>query len=534
MLLPYYVLLVGLAAVSVAVRILSHVEWWQRKEYRWDRIRSQLFSAEVTTLILPWWYGAIGTTALGWVALYYHYKDIAVALGGLGWLLILIYDGWRTYQRGVFRPVWTLKALGLTGVVAGMTVVIALKFFDNQSTLPLRVATLALGIAVLTPLGVALVSVPVALRKKDIIAQAKKVRLSSRARVFGITGSYGKTSTKFFLQQLLKDEPATVVTAEHRNSALAVAQDVVRQLESTTRLYIVEMAAYRRGEIREICAIVQPCLGLLTAISNQHVALFGSGENIAAAKWELIEALPIGGVAILNADDPTIVARSREVRQKIVWFSSATPAATASQVFVSAVTISPHQIRATLHLGTAAHTVTIPLVSRAMLGSAIAAAAGAFALGVAPATIFRNIQHLRPYAQTMAYQRNSRGAAVIDDSYSGNEQGVVAAVEHLQTFANMRKIVVVAPLIELGTAGRVVHRRIGAALARSGATVYVTSSLYQEDLTHGGQKITPGFSLTVMSDPNELAHVVQEQMTSNTVVLLESRIPRVVRQAVLS
>lgn len=531
---PHSGLLLVLGAATIIIRILSQVEWWQRKEYRWDRVRSQLFSQEFTSLLSPLWVSALLAALLGWTAFFLDYSGAAEVLGVLSLLLIAAYDAWRTLRRGLLRPKPTAKGVLLLLVVAALAGVVAIKLRRDGVLLPLEVATLALGIVVVVPIGVWLVRIPVELRKKDIIAQAKKVRQDSKVVVLGITGSFGKTSTKFFLQQLLKDEPTAIATAEHRNAALPVAQDLLRQLKRDTRIYVVEMAAYRTGEIRDICEIVQPRLGLITAISNQHVALFGSLSALAAAKWELIDALPVGGTAILNADDTVIVERSRETRQRIIWFSaSAKPVADHVDVFVSDVQIKPQRIIATLHVGAAQQRVTLPLVSQAMLGGAVAAAAAAYALGVPSTTIFRNIQQLVPFPRTMTYQRNSQGTVIIDDSYTANEVGVITAIKHLEQFIDMPKLVVLTPLIELGSAGPAVHRRIGAALASSGATVYATSALYHEALLKGGQEVTPKFSITVLSNPTVLRRAIEAVITHDTVVLLEGRLAEVVRQAVL-
>ncbi|GEM_PF-661126 len=525
-------LLIG--AGLLLVRLLSQLEWWQRKEYRLDRVWATLAGEESLTIVTPLFRLAIATTVLGWINVGLQQSALAEAAGMASVVLLLVADAHWILRRGVRRPKPSLK-VGIIGViVVGLLAVFGSSFL-MEHYFALQLATVALLLPLLVGVVVQIVNFPVRLQANNTIEKARERRRQhARVKVIGITGSYGKTSTKYFLQQLLQDTPGVIATAAHRNSPLPVARDILQQLNNTVTTYIVEMAAYRRGEIRELCTIVLPQIGVVTAIGNQHVALFGSLEALAATKWELIDSLPSGGTAVLNADDPTIVRLAAGITRQVIWYSLQEGSEQAPVVYVSAVTIEADKITAQLHLRGEQASVAIPLVSRALLGSAVAAAAGALALGVAPHTIFRTIQKLHTMPRTMELKQNSRGASVIDDSYSANETGAVLAIEHLATFTEAKKIIVLTPLIELGAQAKQVHERIGQVLARSNATVYVTNSAYQADILRGGKSVRDTFAIKVVSDPATLAAALSEVATSGSVVLLEGRLPDVVRMKVIA
>src|SRR3989338_8061358 len=118
--------------------------------------------------------------------------------------------------------------------------------------------------------------------------------------VVGITGSYGKSSTKYFLKHLVSPHLKTVTSEGSINSPLALSLIILKHLHASHRLFIVEMGAYKKGEIAELARITQPHVGIITGISDQHIELFGSQKNIIEAKSELINSLPDDSIAFIN------------------------------------------------------------------------------------------------------------------------------------------------------------------------------------------------------------------------------------------
>lgn len=510
----------ALAAGVALLTILSHIELWQRKEYRWDRVRAFLNSPEFSLRTRPLFLIGMALLALGWIAEIF------------GWLSLLgfaAHYSHRSYRHGVIRPVFTLKALtnlALAALVIAPAVYVWRDF-------PLGLASIIFFLPFIIAVLVGIVNIPFWLLKQAIIHRAaKKRRLLTNLTVIGITGSFGKTTTKYFLHRLLTAVGKNALaSAEHRNAELPVAQDILARLKPTTAFYVAEMGAYRQGEIAAVTRLTQPLLGLLTSLGNQHLDLFGSLENIVIAKWELIQSLPTNGLAILNADDPKQVSQARAYPPgcPILWYSTQKPAG----VWAEKIIIHPTRLTARLHAKSATADVELPLASEAMLQSVLAAIAAATALGIALTDLVPCLTTLKPYPRTMEIKPGASGATIIDDSYSANEAGVLVALRHLKRFPQSQKIVALRPLIELGRESKAVHERIGALLAGSSTRAYVYGHGEVAALQAGAAQADPYFHLLVYSDPEKLAAHIKERLTANSVVLLEGRLPDVVRHSVL-
>ena len=142
--------------------------------------------------------------------------------------------------------------------------------------------------------------------------------------VIGITGSYGKTSTKNFLHALLSARYNVLMTPESFNTTLGVVRTVRERLQPSHQVLLAEMGAKNPGDIREICDLVHPGYGVITAIGEQHLETFQTVENIIATKFELADAVPAGGAVFLNADNayirepgrPSSCGQSRDLRRR--------------------------------------------------------------------------------------------------------------------------------------------------------------------------------------------------------------------------
>ena len=137
------------------------------------------------------------------------------------------------------------------------------------------------------------------------LGEAARRMRSYPGRVIGITGSYGKTTTKLIVADLLASRYRVLKTAAGINTTMGVTRVIREELRDEDEYFVVEVSAYGPGEIREVCGIVRPSLAILTAVGVQHLERFGTPEAIAEAKYELLASLPRGGTAVVNADDPT-------------------------------------------------------------------------------------------------------------------------------------------------------------------------------------------------------------------------------------
>ena len=148
----------------------------------------------------------------------------------------------------------------------------------------------------------------------------RKLRASGdRLTIIGVTGSYGKTSVKFYLKTLLSARFDVLVTPESFNTPMGVVRTIREQLKPSHEVFVCEMGARHVGDIKEICDIVHPSHGIITSIGPQHLETFFSMENIRKTKFELADALPAGGKLILNGDNEEILTQAASYPQKIFY-----------------------------------------------------------------------------------------------------------------------------------------------------------------------------------------------------------------------
>ena len=151
------------------------------------------------------------------------------------------------------------------------------------------------------------------------IQAVNKLKNINGLKVVGITGSYGKTSSKNILSDILNVKYNTFPTPKNLNTPKGIMTCINNNLDKFCEIFIAEMGAYKMGEIKELCDFVHPKYGILTRIGTAHLMTFGSQENIQKGKFELIESLPSDGVGVLNGDDPLQVNYNLKNKVKIIW-----------------------------------------------------------------------------------------------------------------------------------------------------------------------------------------------------------------------
>lgn len=506
----------AIAGLDVIFIALSQIALWQRKEYRIDRMRAHVMSPEFDRRTAYIW-GIAGFLVL--------FSFLHIWFGVVGVAILLASYGVRALKKGIYRPVFTVRASIVLGLSIGILILL----------ITLSKSTFITGLTVVcSPIiiafVVAVVSTPVLVKKRAVIQKAIQYRKNLRnLTVIGITGSVGKTSTKTYALHLLQDIIGDVVaTQEHRNSPYVVALDMLERVTENTKTYIVEMGAYTIGEIKELCDIVQPNIGVITAITNQHVALFRSLERLAKTKWELADAIPPSGMLILNKDDETIRTMAEGVLKRIIWFSMKDRA----EVMLENIVMKKDSVEADLVLGGTSHHIHIPVVSRGQLGSVLAGCAIAHALHVDVKEIVAKLATLAQIEKTMELKTISDTQILIDDSYSASEASVLNAIEYLKSVGNEKSLLIMVPIIELGTEGNAVHERIGRALADAVFQVMIYGDAYKDDFMRGlNHKVSK--NITWYSDAKLLEQDIKKTLPGKNIVVLEGRLPEIICNSVI-
>ncbi|MFN8158026.1 MAG: UDP-N-acetylmuramoyl-tripeptide--D-alanyl-D-alanine ligase [Candidatus Nanopelagicales bacterium] len=289
--------------------------------------------------------------------------------------------------------------------------------------------------------------------------------------VVGVTGSSGKTSTKDLLAQLLPAYGPTVAPQGSLNTEVGLPVTALG-IDTGTRVLVAEMGARGIGHIRYLCGITPPRVGVVLNVGSAHVGEFGSKENIALAKGELVESLPSaahGGVAVLNADDPLVAAMAARTTARVVAYGES---ATADVRAVDVVLDDEGRASFTLLVGGRSAAVALGLHGRHHVSNALAAAAVGTALGLDLDEVAAALSAARPASRwRMEVSTAPSGATVVNDAYNANPDSVRAALQALaaMTRDGRRGTAVLGEMFELGGTTVDLHEETGREAARQGA-----------------------------------------------------------------
>ena len=300
--------------------------------------------------------------------------------------------------------------------------------------------------------------------------------------IIGVTGSYGKTSVKFYLETLLRTKYSTLVTPESYNTPMGIVITIRKMLKPTHEIFVCEMGARYVGEIKEDCDLVHPQHGLITSIGPQHLDTFGSLENVQKTKFELADALPEGGMLFLNGDNEYIndYLRDHDYGEPVFYHASEA----GSGYHASGISVSP--------LGTE-FTVTAPdgesasfsmrLVGAHNVINVMGAIAVAHRFGISLEELRIPVRRLKSVPHRM--EMKTQGAVtIIDDAFNSNPVGSKAAVETLALFDGMR-ILITPGMVELGADEAEYNRKFGTYAAECCDRIFLVGRKHTEPIKEG-------------------------------------------------
>jgi UDP-N-acetylmuramoyl-tripeptide--D-alanyl-D-alanine ligase len=290
------------------------------------------------------------------------------------------------------------------------------------------------------------------------LARATRSEELAAARVVGITGSTGKTSTKDFLAAALG--PATRVAANRASFNNEIGLPITLLGAAADREFVIcEMGARFAGNIAALCAIADPDVGVVTNVGAAHAEHLGGVEGIESVKGELLDALPVGGLAVLNADDPATARLRARVRGRVLTVGSGG----AVDVRIARIETGP-DLRADVELTTPWGTVRARLGLRGAHQAANAALAAAVALdaGVTPDVVAAGLESASGSLWRMELTSTAAGVVVLNDAYNANPHSVAAALSALRYLpVPGRRHAVLGEMRELGPTAVAAHAEIG-------------------------------------------------------------------------
>jgi len=517
----------------------------QLKEYRLDRFRDHLKTGKGLSIVLNY------QTALK-VVLFFGLMGASFINTPIQITRLLIFALVAVYiaesvvafkklqNKSLKLPKKTTKAIILTAITVGFNFLIIELFLNND---PVRLAFYLLGFDLLQPFkNLFLVGVVKPLNfilKRKLFAQATTHRAELKnLLVIGVTGSYGKTTTKEMLATILESKFNVVKTREHENTEVAIAKFVLESLSSTHEIFICEMGAYREGEIKTISDIVQPKIGVFVGANEQHLALFGSMEKTMAGEGggELLNSLSKGALGVFNGNNSYSgeLYHKAKIAKRIcrAEYESYHPVNHTADIYATNIMPETNSVTFKVHSRRNPHgeDFKLNMPGEHNIENLLLCINVAEELGMSLKEISAEVKKIKPMERSMSLIKGKNGLNIIDSTYSSNPNGVKAHLNYLKLWGEVKKIVIMPCLIELGPASEKIHREIGELLFEKADVTIVTTrdqfdaikiGFYNKAKSaneKGGKK-----RIIFSEDIAEIIKIIKDETKSGDVVLFEGR-----------
>jgi len=425
---------------------------WQLKEYHFGRFRAHFEAQKVKKLASSFWRVKFPK---------FTKKIIVISISGILLEILILFGIYPLQSKGFY--LFLLTTLILAPIIFSLLVL--------------------------------LFQIPTVVLRKRILRKARQKREKFKnLLVIGITGSYGKTSTKEFLAAILSKKYNVLKTEEHQNSEIGISQCILNDLKEEHEIFVVEIGAYEQGKIKEVCQMIKPKIGILTGINEQHLSTFGSQENVIKAKFELIESLPQSGLAIFNGDNKYCqqLFQETKVSKNLVHSSDYEFDLKGKNLFLWDIENLSLAATAAEYLG----------VSREEIENTLA-----------------------EFESPIEIKKSINNITIIDATYSANPKSVLSHLDYLKDRTG-RKVIVMPCLIELGKVSKEVHQRIGEKIGRICDFAIITTKDRFGELRKGALKSgMPEEKILFMEKSDEIFKKIKNFCQEGDIVLLESRVP---------
>lgn len=473
------ILLIAAGAIALAAEFARTLMTVQQNSYRPERYRRYLTTSGETTSM---------PKILALVTLFAsltRYTPQVVSLSLVGvfflWAILRQWQLTKTYKHPV---VWTPRVRRIFSVMCLETLVVAVVaalLLGWNSGLPVADALLLcwFGSAALAlaALGI-LAPVEKHINQAFINDAARILASMPQLKVIGITGSYGKTSTKHYLYRILQEKYAVCMTPGSFNTTLGVVRTIREYLKPFDQVFICEMGAKQIGDIKEICNLVHPSIGIITAVGPQHLESFKSIENVQRTKFELVDALPADGLAVINDDFAFVANRPVDNVATVRYGIKQRPEVqfAVGEIHYSATgtdftILCPEGETLKLHTR---------LVGECNVSNLTAAVIVALHLGVDRKHIAYAVEQIEQVEHRLSIKRTPGGITIIDDAFNSNPTGSAMALDVIASMTGGQRIVITPGMIELGDEQQRLNAEFGQRIARS-ADVAIVVGHYNRD-----------------------------------------------------
>jgi len=306
-------------------------------------------------------------------------------------------------------------------------------------------------------------NIPIELYVYNSFLKKAKDKLEKRPnlKIVGITGSYGKTSSKNILNSILNSKYISFMTPKSFNTPNGIIKTINDNLDKFAEVFIVEMGACQLGDIKELCDIVKPKYGIITSIGVSHLETFKSEENIQKGKFELIENLPKDGVAILNKDDINQVNYKIKNKVKTIWIGIDNKD---SDIYATDIKMSNNGLTFNVIIDKKKYKFETILLGRHNVYNILGAIALGLEFEIEIEKLQKAVKKLKPTEHRLELKEQN-GIYIIDDAYNSNPVGSSSALEVL-SMMHGKKIIVTPGMIELGDKEYDLNKEFGRQMAK--------------------------------------------------------------------
>jgi len=359
-------------------------------------------------------------------------------------------------------------------------------------------------------------------RKRYIVWAKHKLSKMPNLIKVGIAGSYGKTSVKHILNTILAEKYSVCMTPHSFNTPMGITKAIFKYLKEEHEIMICEMGEKQRGDIKELCDIVYPQMGIVTSIGSQHLSTFGCVENIKKTMQELVTALPNDGFCVFNGENLGAVELYEKcsISKELTKIDNKNAKITAKNC-----NYDENGVSFDLYIGKEKIKCNSVLLGKHSIENILMCAAMAHKLGLTLEEISSGISKLKPVPHRLELIKQN-GVIVLDDSYNASVEGSQAALEVMSMFSGGRKIVVTPGLVELGNKEKEENILFGERIAEKANFAILVNEQNRESLLQGLQnKEFDNEKIFFASSLTEAQSKLEEIVETGDVILFANDLP---------
>lgn len=524
----YLIVIYAICAIYMVLNFKYDLQMFQQNSYRIDRywrwlkpnIGTSWHLADMACLLL------VFATQL----LDYRISILFVAIACLVKIYLILNKKYKkplVFTRRVWR-LYTFTALLSAGGVTALAICSWGKTWGIYSGSALTVGLIMLLSAfswvMVIIADILLTPVEKGIQQRYINDAKRILRSMPDLRIVGITGSYGKTSTKHYLTRILSEEYDVLMTPGSYNTPMGVVRTIREYIKPYNQIFVCEMGAKQPGDIKEICNIVHPQMGIITAVGPMHLESFKTIDNVCRTKFELADSLPADGVAVVNNDFIPCIERPVDNTRCLRYGVTNTAGC---DYYTEDVKYTPDGTTFTVK---GPEGFTLPLETRLLgecnVSDILASVVIALQLGVSDKKIRNAVASIEQVEHRLSIKQTPGGVTIIDDAFNSNPSGSKMAVDVLSHFKNGKRIIVTPGMIELGSEQYNLNKEFGRHIGNN-LDIAIVVGEYNRDAIVEGIRETEfdEKQLIVVGSFNEAQQELAKLLTSSDTVLYENDLP---------